>query len=627
MKSFFDKFQLSKKIDRTLTGNLANQVLLLTTAFCMLLAFGTILAFCLKAASGIDPSEPLINDKPYTLFWWVFLHAVNPGNIILETGGPVSVSVLAGIITLLGWILLGGLLITLLTNTYWRRMDRARQGKSRYSFSGHTIIFGWDEMVIDLIHNQLNPGKSGKEIVIISPHGAEELRFKINSNLPESNEKYIYVLNGEFVEEEIRSLHIDAAEAVYIFGDRGIIGCNNKNLEIALTIANILEPNRTDCLPCYVHLPAPSAFEMIQGVDFIQGSTKSVDIRLFSFHEDWARRLWSQKPGDITQEYALMQIGKIDPSIHRYAHFVIVGFGKMGQALTRYTARMAHFETRKKTQITIIDKNITNKKNQFYAQTPGIKNVADIHEIEFIEKDIFSEDLRDKLSEWAEEPNRKLQITICISNPDQALNMGMTLPKEIKERNIPVLIRQARFNKKAFWVQQSEDKNVVHSNNWKHLYFFGWRNEFYNWKDHEKLARAIHQTYRDVSKKDGWLDESKPQYKKWEELPECFRWSNRYRADMIAVKLRRIGREVTKLLSDEDLNDFTEEETELMARMEHNRWCAERFIDGWEHGDKRDNNAKLHPDLIDFDELSDQQKKYDLNTLNDIKQLFKKAGI
>lgn len=306
---------------------------------------------------------------------------------------------------------------------------------------------------------------------------------------------------------------------------------------------------------------------------------------------------------------------------------MIVGFGKMGQALTRYTARMAHFETRKKTQITIIDKNITNKKNQFYAQTPGIKNVADIHEIEFIEKDIFSEDLRDKLSEWAEEPNRKLQITICISNPDQALNMGMTLPKEIKERNIPVLIRQARFNKKAFWVQQSEDKNVVHSNNWKHLYFFGWRNEFYNWKDHEKLARAIHQTYRDVSKKDGWLDESKPQYKKWEELPECFRWSNRYRADMIAVKLRRIGREVTKLLSDEDLNDFTEEETELMARMEHNRWCAERFIDGWEHGDKRDNNAKLHPDLIDFDELSDQQKKYDLNTLNDIKQLFKKAGI
>ncbi len=63
--------------------------------------------------------------------------------------------------------------------------------------------------------------------------------------------------------------------------------------------------------------------------------------------------------------------------------------------------------------------------------------------------------------------------------------------------------------------------------------------------------------------------------------------AERPRADMIAVKLRRIGREVSQLFSDDPKNEFTEEEIELLARMEHNRWCAERFIDGWNYGPER----------------------------------------
>lgn len=629
MEPFFNKLQIGKRIDRTLTGKLGTQIAFLTIAFCVLLLLGTGLAFWLKA-SGTDPS--MVEGKPHGLFWWVFLHAVNPGNIGMETNAPVIVRWFAGIITLFGWVLLGGILITLLTNTYWTRLNNARQGKNRYRFFGHIIIFGWDEMIITLI-NELCSTKADQEIVILSPQDAVELRSKIYSNLQDSHEKNVYVLNGEFAEEEIKSLYVGTAEKVYIFGERDIIGSSIKNLEIAFTISKIIAPNREKSLPCYVHLPTPSSFDMIKGVDFIQEPAKSVDIRLFNFHEDWARRIWSQSLTDKKYRYSSTQIGNIDITIHKHVHFVIIGFGKMGQALTRYAVRMAHFKTAENTQITVIDHKIGDKKDQFYAQTPGIRNVTgadkvtDINEIEFIEQNVFSDETKGKLSAWANESGKKLHIMICISDPDQALSMGMTLPQEIKQKDIPVLIRQARFNENTFWDQQSGKKRSEGANNWKHLYFFGWRNEFYDWSTHEKLACAMHESYREVSEKDGWLDESKPQYKKWDDLPECFRWSNRYRTDMITVKWRRIGRNDSDLLSDDLKNEFTEDEIELLARMEHDRWCAERFIDGWVYGPERDDKAKVHPDLIAFDDLTDQQKKYDLNTLNDIKQLLKKAEI
>ena len=48
-----------------------------------------------------------------------------------------------------------------------------------------------------------------------------------------------------------------------------------------------------------------------------------------------------------------------------------------------------------------------------------------------------------------------------------------------------------------------------------------------------------------------------------------------------------------------------------MARLEHERWMAWRLLNGWRHGKKRDNAAKLHPDIVDYDELADTTKEKD----------------
>ncbi|MFX1354948.1 MAG: RyR domain-containing protein, partial [Promethearchaeota archaeon] len=72
---------------------------------------------------------------------------------------------------------------------------------------------------------------------------------------------------------------------------------------------------------------------------------------------------------------------------------------------------------------------------------------------------------------------------------------------------------------------------------------------------------------------------------------------------------------------------FTEKENEKLARMEHNRWCAERWINGWKYSEIRDNNKKLHPLLVPFNALTDEQQKIDWEFINNIPILLRHKSL
>ena len=51
---------------------------------------------------------------------------------------------------------------------------------------------------------------------------------------------------------------------------------------------------------------------------------------------------------------------------------------------------------------------------------------------------------------------------------------------------------------------------------------------------------------------------------------------------------------------------------EAIARVNHDKWAAERIAQGWRYGAQRDDSAKLHPDLIAYEHLSEGEKKFDV---------------
>ncbi len=63
-----------------------------------------------------------------------------------------------------------------------------------------------------------------------------------------------------------------------------------------------------------------------------------------------------------------------------------------------------------------------------------------------------------------------------------------------------------------------------------------------------------------------------------------------------------------------------------MAKNVHEIWAQERISQGWSYGDKRDDENKLHPCLVPYEELPEEEKEYDRNTSVATLKLIMKLG-
>lgn len=53
---------------------------------------------------------------------------------------------------------------------------------------------------------------------------------------------------------------------------------------------------------------------------------------------------------------------------------------------------------------------------------------------------------------------------------------------------------------------------------------------------------------------------------------------------------------------------------EAMAKNVHEVWAQTRIEQGWQYGPERDDNKKLHPMLVPYEDLPEEEKEYDRNT-------------
>ena len=125
------------------------------------------------------------------------------------------------------------------------------------------------------------------------------------------------------------------------------------------------------------------------------------------------------------------------------------------------------------------------------------------------------------------------------------------------------------------------------------------------------LAERIHDTY--CSRFGGSGPASQP----WERLRETYRKANRRAAAHLPLKLWTLGLREPGGSADPFAVDphtyenvirpcasGTSEDALLrrLSRIEHDRWCAERRLDGWRFGEVRDDARRIHPKLIPFDD-------------------------
>ena len=144
----------------------------------------------------------------------------------------------------------------------------------------------------------------------------------------------------------------------------------------------------------------------------------------------------------------------------------------------------------------------------------------------------------------------------------------------------------------------------------------------------EVIAQAIHAEYVRNQKDKGETTETNSTLVGWEELPEHVKESNRAQAVHIAEKLKAIGCGIIEL-GNRELGEFefTREEIEQLARIEHERWAEERLANGWTVGPK-DIDKKTTPWLfVPYEELPDEEQGKDREAVTGIPKILAKVGL
>lgn len=58
-----------------------------------------------------------------------------------------------------------------------------------------------------------------------------------------------------------------------------------------------------------------------------------------------------------------------------------------------------------------------------------------------------------------------------------------------------------------------------------------------------------------------------------------------------------------------------DETLEYIAKAVHNRWMAGRIDQGWKYGPTRDDHKKEHPGIVPYNELPEEEKEVDRQTV------------
>ena len=135
--------------------------------------------------------------------------------------------------------------------------------------------------------------------------------------------------------------------------------------------------------------------------------------------------------------------------------------------------------------------------------------------------------------------------------------------------------------------------------------------------DLELIAQQVHAEFIKQRKADRTYDPANSTHKPWEQLSDDDKESNRDQARMIPIRLRTIGRFMQKKQDPKQipLVDLTDDQVEILARQEHERWMSEKLRNGWTYGipldDADKKRRKVHSCLLPWNDsklVAEQEK-------------------
>jgi len=219
-------------------------------------------------------------------------------------------------------------------------------------------------------------------------------------------------------------------------------------------------------------------------------------------------------------------------------------------------------------------------------------------------------------------------VYVCLDGDDDALSEGLAMAHSLASRRGQVVVCMREYDPFAGVLAA---RSGLVDDVMGRLSVFGVIQEACvpaNIRDDftEQLARSIHSAYVAMESAKGATPATNPSMVPWEQLPENLRQSNVAQAADIGAKLEEIGAIVVPESASAPAFAFTDQETEHLAELEHERWMREKIAAGWKYGEPRDNERKIHPDLRDWSDLSEPERDKDRNAIRTLPATLRDAG-
>ena len=411
-------------------------------------------------------------------------------------------------------------------------------------------------------------------------------------------------------------------------------------------------------IPFTVLFEYQTTFAAFQLTDLSAEWRKYIEFHPFNFYEGWAQKILVSRQygkGENCIEYPPLDREAITYESEKHVHLVIIGMSRMGVAIGVEAAHLLHFpnfcrDKNIKSVITFIDENADREMNFFCGRYRHYFEISSTHyydmskderherfvlptrfkgkdadfldvEFEFIKGRAETPAIQNLIKEWVHDSGQVLTIAVCLNYPPQSMAMGLYLPDDVYDENIPVFVRQETSSALLNMLNSKKKDEAIHK--YSHVFPFGMLDNCYDLDKKSRREGQIINYIYDFKNKYGNVPQSCPPDNElkdsWNKLSVSLQWSNLYSAYSISPKLRSIG--ITDGYVKLDNDQIT-----LLAEVEHNRWNMEKLLLGFrkptaeeeeliygskEMGDIFKKKRFVHPDIRPYDELKESSKAYD----------------
>ena len=500
-------------------------------------------------------------------------------------------------------------------------------------------------------------------VILQTSRDVQEIKSELASHLSEEELRRVILYRAaRDAKLEIAHLHIEQATEVYVLGESTLIHGgetyhDTMNMRCVNLIAEYLEGIKTglDKKVCKVMFEYQTTYSVFQFSDISDTVKRNLVFIPFNRYESWARKVivegycQSEEGEDKAIRYMPLDGDGLDEDSEDFVHLVIVGMSKMGIAMGVQCLMQAHYlnYAKARTRITFIDTNADKEKDFFVGRYANLfelmrhrywdagesetccpwidpmegqgdkwrhlskdgKNFLDV-EMEFVKGELESDGVRGYLKQVSGDKHAKLTIAICLTQAHQAVAASLYMPVEV--------YKNKRLGQ--IWVYQRESADIISNLNnennqdlrYKKLRPFGMLYGEYMTDRALYLKGMLTNVAYDIA--NGYNQAEWPAdfsnradrgyanaRMSWKKLSVDKKWSNKYFADSMYIKIRSLLAGEPDFRSVESIREalrrdkqktagriravFKEKEEEL-AKTEHNRWTVQQILMGYSPCDK-----------------------------------------